>query len=223
MTDYPIIFSPPMVRALLREVAQPGTGKTMTRRLAWRCPCEPGAPAHVCGAGGYAGWKSSIWAKVKPGDLLWVKEAIRFNPEHSNFYYEADNKGVGDRVCARLIEREKERGRPYVNLGGRYVPRFTTRLVLTVNGNKVEQPQDISAEDASAEGCQCLPCEGPHRGPEASYWTMDERSAAPIKRTTPFLAFKAFWEVLHSERGWEANPTVAAPSFTPALRDMEAV
>ena len=33
MTDVPILFSAPMVRALLREIAEPGTGKTETRRI----------------------------------------------------------------------------------------------------------------------------------------------------------------------------------------------
>lgn len=33
MTDKPILFSAPMVRALLREIETPGTGKTQTRRV----------------------------------------------------------------------------------------------------------------------------------------------------------------------------------------------
>lgn len=35
MTDRPIIYSAPMIQALLREVEEPGTGKTMTRRMPW--------------------------------------------------------------------------------------------------------------------------------------------------------------------------------------------
>ncbi|WP_205666075.1 hypothetical protein [Aquabacter cavernae] len=33
MADHPILMSAPMVRAILREIEQPGTGKTQTRRL----------------------------------------------------------------------------------------------------------------------------------------------------------------------------------------------
>lgn len=33
MADLPILFSAPMVRVILREIEQPGTGKTQTRRI----------------------------------------------------------------------------------------------------------------------------------------------------------------------------------------------
>ena len=36
MKDIPIIYSGAMVCALIREANQPGTGKTMTRRLRWK-------------------------------------------------------------------------------------------------------------------------------------------------------------------------------------------
>ena len=34
MGDKPILFTGPMVRAILREIEAPGTGKTQTRRVA---------------------------------------------------------------------------------------------------------------------------------------------------------------------------------------------
>ena len=52
MTDRPVIMSAPMVRAILREINAPGTGKNMTRRLL-----------------------SSPLAKCEIGDQLWVREA----------------------------------------------------------------------------------------------------------------------------------------------------
>lgn len=70
MTDRSIIFSAPMVRALLDG------RKTMTRRLAWRAPLQP---------------RPTIWQNVGPGDRLWVREG--FCPRYfddGNPAYKAD-------------------------------------------------------------------------------------------------------------------------------------
>ena len=43
MTDRPILFSAPMIRAILREIEAPGTGKTQTRCLLKDVPVQPAA------------------------------------------------------------------------------------------------------------------------------------------------------------------------------------
>lgn len=81
MRDIPVIFSAPMVLALLREIEKPGTGKTMTRRLAWR-PAKKGEKVgegsriQAEGATPFvqtvtAHLRPSSWQKVEPGDRLW--------------------------------------------------------------------------------------------------------------------------------------------------------
>lgn len=47
MTDHPMLFSPPMILALLREAKEPGTGKTQTRRVVrGEVPPQPAASCH---------------------------------------------------------------------------------------------------------------------------------------------------------------------------------
>lgn len=68
MTDHPILFSGPMVNALLEG------RKTQTRRMAWR-PCPKcGGKSGFCNYCADVGKFPSPWLKVKAGDRLWVRE-----------------------------------------------------------------------------------------------------------------------------------------------------
>lgn len=92
MKDHPILFTPAMVRAILREVEAPGTGKSQTRRL-----LKVQAPYLATSAGVYSnsvdGWTDKwTWLSGDPrdcdtwdclgdfstgytiGDKLWVRE-----------------------------------------------------------------------------------------------------------------------------------------------------
>src|SRR5690242_10686432 len=79
VADIPIIFSAPMVAALLDG------RKTMTRRLAWRDgsfvgdrlpkPSEHITHHNLGSTPIPLSHPPSPWQKVKPGDRLWVREA----------------------------------------------------------------------------------------------------------------------------------------------------
>jgi hypothetical protein len=125
--DRPIIFSAPMVRALLDG------RKTQTRRLL-----------------------SSPLGRVRPGDRLWVRESywhapsgLGFDTNHINgtLVYSADGLGpdAEDRARAAGI-----RQRPSIHM-----PRWASRLTLRVTAARRERLQDICEADAIAEGVDC--------------------------------------------------------------------
>jgi hypothetical protein len=132
MKDVPIIFSAPMVRALIDG------RKTMTRRLRW---------VGKLAADG-KGFRESVWGRVKPGDRLWVRENFSgpFDiqeppkewPRTTDIWYWADgNPMIGD----------WQKPRPSIHM-----PRQFSRLTLTVTATKVERLQEITEIDAIAEG-----------------------------------------------------------------------
>src|SRR5438477_7174905 len=97
MTDIPIIFSAPMVRALLAG------DKTMTRRLAWRQVEDKLA----CGVIDVP----SPWQRVQPGDHLWVRETWCDPESNGRVIYRADltpsqarEDAYINRICRGLSE-----------------------------------------------------------------------------------------------------------------------
>lgn len=98
----------------------------------------------VLGSGPF--WTSIRCPFGQPGDQLAVKEAIRWSLEHDNFYFAADNKGVGNKRYALLRERAK-------SVSASSMPLSCSRLTLEVLRVWAERVQEISSDDAKAEGC----------------------------------------------------------------------
>lgn len=227
MTDRPVIMSSPMVKALLREIEQPGTGKTQTRRLAWQLPVlltEEGAAE--CGQDGWkvsgpddtdtcVGWPPSAWQKIKPGDNLWIRE------EHwrlGRWIQDGKTKTGRDKwrfspanpdITVFYEPMEAYRGTYRGQFSSRYwkrrsffMPRAVSRLTLVVTATKIEPVQAISHEDAVAEGMGIFP-----------------HSMSAQKR------FSELWDTLHAKPGttWAENPDVVAVSFQPHLCNIDAM
>lgn len=147
MRERPILFSGPMVRAILA-----GT-KTQTRR-----PVKP-QPVEV--RSGYVQFHDEGGARSlnpnehileasercpygQPGDRLWVREtfALPYSPVRSGpVYYDADK---------HFFMNQKfnyNRLRPSIHM-----PRWACRLVLEIVSVRVERLKDITIVDAQAEG-----------------------------------------------------------------------
>lgn len=137
MKERPILFSAPMVRALLA-----GT-KTQTRRMV--------KPQPRILAGELLCWKddaltddqmAELCPYGQPGDRLWVREAWM------------DLRGVDGAVGPCMYRAtfgnapDGGKWRPSIHM-----PRWASRITLEVTGMRVERLQDITRGDAMAEGC----------------------------------------------------------------------
>lgn len=127
MTDVPIIFSAPMVLALLDG------RKTMTRRLARKRTLRPKGNALA----------TTPWCQRRPGDRLWVKEGWRWNVDYHTPAYRADYP-EGDGLPDSFY-----RWRSPLHMA-----RKDSRLTLIVTATKIERLQDITESDAFAEGVE---------------------------------------------------------------------
>jgi hypothetical protein len=152
--ERPIIFSAPMVRAILAG------RKTMTRRLA-----------------------TSPLRKCEPGDLLWVREAWQdYCPIWHGYWcghgtqagIEAEHRPVyrADPPEMHLRGPEGKEGSPSKWRPSIHMPRWASRITLEVTSVKIERLQDISYEDCRDEGTICpihgevshVSCSGLRRG-----------------------------------------------------------
>lgn len=132
MTERPILFSGPMVRALLDG------SKTQTRRVV-KC--------HVEDYGGILHTKT-VCPYGQPGDRLWVRESI-------DGIWGCDAHYIADE--AHLSEYIKDwwdtpQRLPCKKIPSIHMPRWASRITLEVTGVRVERLQDISHQDAIAEG-----------------------------------------------------------------------
>jgi len=138
----------------------------------------------------------------KPGDRLWVRETWAPDFEPYEFIYRAD-----DGMFA-------SRWRPSIHM-----PRWASRITLEVESVRVERLQDISEEDAIAEGIQANSKDG---GITVKYGISD-RDGWPGNDDhgwhwhewckTPREAYLKLWEKINGPGSVQANPWVWVVTF----------
>ena len=201
MADKPIIFSAPMVRALM------DWRKTQTRRLMPHQETLKVAYSPIVSGiriFNYAGEEEISRPPYAPGDRLWVREAFigpyayevnEYPPRdwgNKPIWFPADGP-VPDKFAGQFWHR----ARPSIHM-----PRWASRLTLTVTDVRVQRLQEISAADSIAEGVQCGTCE-----------FMNTSACNGRGCFASIAAFQALWNSLHGPHAWDANPWVAAYSF----------
>lgn len=182
MTERPILFSGSMVRALLSGQ------KTQTRRI---CKPQPASPFQSV-SGAWVDMRESGIAAIRcpygePGDRLWVRETWTTSDKvlpwiEDPFIYGADLNENG-------VTKWAARWKPSIHM-----PRAASRITLEVTDICIERLQDISTEDARAEGYSTM--EGP-RPWFSRIW--DEINARDDEKS--------------SNVSWSANPWVWVVEF----------
>lgn len=175
MTDRPILFADAMVRAILSGE------KTRSRRPA-----------------------GAALAKSRPGDRLWVREAlVRAGPK-GDLRYRAD----GGAVAMALAPPDFTDTRAVIP--SIHMPRWASRLLLTVEGVRHERLRDVDHREAMREG--------------VAEWAGSEPSAADLlKRQESEVLFARLWDSLYGKtrESWARNPTVAVLQFTIEHRNID--
>lgn len=208
-TERGILFSAPMIRAILagaktqtRRVLR-GTERAAAALAAMPPTCIArvhGQTAEIRASATGEGW----WARCPygaAGDRLWVRETWRTEERASDlvdgirlaaddsFHPIANTREAAD-AWVDAHDNGKHAGwRPAI-----FMPRWASRLTLEVTSVRVERVQQISEDDARAEGV------APWREP-GQEMTAHER-------------FRELWDSINGERApWASDPWVWCVEF----------
>ncbi|HIE5857718.1 hypothetical protein N0766_13175 [Pseudomonas aeruginosa] len=206
MKERPILFTGPMVRAILEG------RKTVTRRVVKPQPdflgsmVDPNTPFKTLDAGLHA---RITCPHGQPGDRLWVREAWaadaqvdaiapRDLSQGEPIWYPADFS-VRQTGCSMI---SKGRGRPSIHM-----PRWASRILLEITAVRVERLHDITEDQAEEEGV-----ERPENITNVDVWDGAERELFNAMNQ-PRARFRRLWSDINGSESWDANPWVWVVEF----------
>lgn len=230
MKERPILFSGPMVRALLDG------SKTQTRRImkpqlvygpvaglfnSWYLPRRDG------GGTLYPNGKDKILSECpygQPGDRLWVRETFvqgwdydpvtdcikQFDetghPIPIQTWYRADGTDIG--WCDADGWEANTPWKPCIHM-----PRAASRITLEITSVRVERLQSISEADAQAEGVEDVTAQVAPRDPEFRFWKRYRDGGLNGYTDNAIASYASLWTEINGPGSWEANPWVWAMTF----------
>jgi len=226
MKERPILFSAPMVRAILDG------RKTMTRRVVKPQPFEThpsGAeyqglngngdhlfyPAGDLDDGTERAYEHDSGVRKcpygQPGDRLWVRETwgVGTRPDpfdgwRDGVEYRADQAYLTDDIELLPLypvtlpddvelDSYKEGWHPSI-----FMPRWASRITLEITGVRVERLQEVSEDDAKAEGVEHI-----------SVGVMPRQAAWTCRQD-----FSRIWDRINGKKyPWDSNPWVWVIEF----------
>lgn len=214
MADRPILYQGPMVRTQLED--RKGQTRRLPTRLTGFGKITEFGSSDTKGYDWHFRDKAGRWHDLKhnelmavlpwhAGDRLWVKETYRFGrgydgvkprdvPGHlARVWYEADG------------EPSRHAGQKRVSI---HMPRWASRMTDIVTDVRVQQLQEISEDDARAEGA----C-------SADFATGREVLDPALGSYR--LHYRQIWGDINGAGSWDANPWVVAISFRVVKRNID--
>lgn len=212
-------MSAPMVLATLRDKDP----KTQTRRIVK--PQPPRSLFHLeCLPSGE--WRDEEVSLGKcpygsPGTRLWVRETWKYAGWSDDgepwILYRSDGvqrliddadedlsetwAGLSDPENYKIDGKAADRRwRPSI-----FMPRWASRITLEIESVRVERLNDITPEDAAAEGLRYI-----DEGPGAGWWVVDGTSVCGDGSVE---AYEQLWELINGRDSWADNPWVWAITF----------
>lgn len=189
MKEKPILFSGPMVRAILDG------HKTQTRRVVnpQPAPCWSIEPVEIVnGNWSSRGCRSDLKCPYETRGLLWVRETWGWigdhhHKDHRSIYWKAD----------RDDWMKTRKWRPSI-----FMPRWACRLTLEIASVRVERLQSMTFNDWVADFCPS---------------SVERESALEtfVGDANRRRMAKDFWDSINAKRGfgWDKNPWVWVISF----------
>lgn len=215
MKERPILFSGPMVQAILEG------RKTQTRRVVklrdGSLPDESSVATWEDGSFDKFmdfSQSSPYWEPVEcpygvPGDRLWVQENYRLKLSDERWVNYPASGDAWQRWTnpteAELEKLSKRTRHVGLNTPGRFMYRSLSRITLEIVSVRVERLQDITDADAIAEGCEMGDDGFPVLQPNPS-GGHDGWDSAP-----DWYAW--LWESINGAGSWDVNPWVWALEF----------
>lgn len=240
MKERPILFSAPMIRALL-EGRKTVTRREVKKRAALDCLAAGFEPEFLALPG-----NADLCPYGKPGDRLWVRETFTiesnrwaddpYSPPHKDGRptqrYEDDK---WDQPHYKATDTEPElwyddrdspgcRWKPSIHM-----PRWASRILLEITDVRVERLQDITEAQAAAEGCfftdygrkcghtgsgwtEVGDCPAPEaHHPQRNGWMWDRTASHEQCLDSARNAFGNLWQSVGGD--WQANPWVWVVEF----------
>lgn len=220
MTDRPILFSAPMILALL------ASRKFQTRRLVKiggaggeildfvKVGTDKATGRSVYEMKGHGGVTVAIAAgkhlatphympPIAVGDSLYVREHWRTESSAYDDRAPSDMRGKetilynadADWSLNKSVGRFRQ---------GMHMPRWASRLTLIVEDVKIERLQDISEEDAEAEGLHET---------DLGRWHWEPTEPEEFRWLCARDAYRSLWDHINGAGSWASNPWIVAYTF----------